>query len=158
MTENIILSTDLKLCECGCGKSCRNRFVNGHNKGHFKNGVRMNGEYVEVLIGLRKYELEHRLVYKHYLKILFDEDIEIPKGVDIHHIDGNKKNNSLVNLIPLWHEEHVSFHFTKDMSTRICFICNSNNSLIRNNGYTQWYYYKGDKTKFICNRCYCVQN
>lgn len=51
---------------------------------------------------------EHRLVYEHYLKILFDEDIYIPKGIDIHHINGDIRDNSLINIEPLTKQYHGS--------------------------------------------------
>ena len=50
----------------------------------------------------------HRLVYEHYLYILFDEQIYIPKGIDIHHINGDIQDNSLINIEPLTRSYHGS--------------------------------------------------
>lgn len=35
---------------------------------------------------------------------------EIPYGYDIHHIDGDKENNSIYNLEMIEHKEHISEH------------------------------------------------
>lgn len=45
----------------------------------------------------------HRLIYE-------NEYGPIPKGYDIHHIDGNKLNNDLDNLVALSRKEHTSLH------------------------------------------------
>jgi hypothetical protein len=55
----------------------------------------------------------HRLVYEHYLKILFDEDIYIPREIEIDHIDGNVQNNALINLRPLTKSQHGSISSIK---------------------------------------------
>lgn len=51
--------------------------------------------------------------YKHckfhqYIWICVNGDI--PKGYDIHHIDGNKQNNSIYNLELVEHKKHLSEH------------------------------------------------
>ena len=38
---------------------------------------------------------------------------DIPEGQDIHHVDGNPHNNSLLNLQMLSHSEHARMHTTK---------------------------------------------
>lgn len=45
----------------------------------------------------------HRLVYEAYFG-------EIEYGYDIHHIDKNKTNNSIDNLVKMRHEDHARFH------------------------------------------------
>lgn len=37
----------------------------------------------------------------------------IPKGFHIHHIDGNKDNNDISNLIAISAQDHESYHFSK---------------------------------------------
>jgi len=56
---------------------------------------------------------EHRVVMEEFLgrKLL--------KSEVVHHIDGNKKNNSITNLELLSREEHGKLHNTKN---RICII------------------------------------
>ena len=38
---------------------------------------------------------------------------EIPEGYDVHHIDGNKSNNSIYNLELIEHNEHMDEHHRK---------------------------------------------
>lgn len=45
----------------------------------------------------------HHDVWKHYHG-------EIPKGMEIHHVDGDVKNNSIENLVCLTREEHNAIH------------------------------------------------
>ena len=40
----------------------------------------------------------------------------IPKNYEIHHIDGDRKNNDIDNLIAISHEDHVKMH--KQVATR----------------------------------------
>lgn len=111
---------------CGCGQYIiqkyswyKAKYIKGHNIGKGSNNMFWKGGRKKV----RKYwyvykpnhpfatkygyVLEHRLVYEHYLKILFDEDVYIPKEIDIHHIDGNKENNFIQNLQPLYKFDHM---------------------------------------------------
>lgn len=37
---------------------------------------------------------------------------KVPKGYDVHHVDGNKDNNAIENLQCLPHAEHLSIHTT----------------------------------------------
>jgi hypothetical protein len=45
----------------------------------------------------------HRLIYERYIG-------PIPKGYDVHHIDGNKQRNCLSNLELISHRAHVALH------------------------------------------------
>ena len=68
------------------------------------------------------YVLNHRLIYEHYLKIIFDEDIYIPQEYHIHHIipidEGG--TDALINLTPMTISEHFSHHRKKDHSKTRC--------------------------------------
>lgn len=48
----------------------------------------------------------HRLVFEDFYKI------KLPSNIIIHHLDGNKQNNEIWNLIPLTNEEHSRLHHT----------------------------------------------
>ena len=108
---------------------------------------------------------EHRLIYEHYLKILFDEDIYIPLDYDIHHINGNKDDNSLINIIPLHKSIHRGLegktrqYKTIDTSERFCNLCGSYETKIRGKGKQRrgggkrWY---RDITGFLCINCYDI--
>lgn len=68
-----------------------------------------NGEYfsLEKKSGYwqntRTRERMHRYVWKYYYG-------EIPKGFEIHHIDGDKSNNDITNLCMLTHKAHMLVH------------------------------------------------
>ena len=51
-------------------------------------------------------KLVHRLVFEDFYKI------KLPSNIIIHHLDGNKQNNEIWNLIPLTNEEHSRLHHT----------------------------------------------
>lgn len=38
---------------------------------------------------------------------------EIPKGMHVHHIDGNRSNNDITNLQMLKPSDHMKFHWRK---------------------------------------------
>jgi hypothetical protein len=71
---------------------------------------------------VNKYVMNHRLIYEHYLKILFDEDIYIPRGIDVHHIipidEGG--TDTLINLTPMTKSAHMSHHRKKDHTYTRC--------------------------------------
>lgn len=94
-----------------------------------------------------------RLVYEQYLKILFDEDIYIPRKYDVFHINRNEKDNSLVNLVPLTKTQIIKITHTIDMSDRYCYMCLSPHTLTRkHNGRPIWFKYYD--LGFICQSCY----
>lgn len=115
----------LGFCLCGCGQefTLRNkmhylrRFVHGHNKGNCNGGRHYDKDgYILILSkshprkNSKGYVRQHILIYEHYLSILFDEDVYIPKGQEIHHLNGKKDDNTLINLTCMTHTEHSRFH------------------------------------------------
>ena len=65
--------------------------------------VHKNGTgHLHVDVGEGK-RLVHRLVYEAFIG-------EIPKGYEIHHIDGNKENNEISNLAPVTRGQHMRLH------------------------------------------------
>lgn len=66
----------------------------------FGTAILRNGRYI--LPGI-KYVALARVVYKKYHG-------KIPKGYDIHHIDGDRLNDEPDNLVALSHEEHIILH------------------------------------------------
>lgn len=124
----------LGVCLCGCNEEhffsrgdYLRRYVNGHNtrlrlkelhpqwKGgrrKIKTGYIMKrAEDGHPRANKDKEVMEHILVYEKYLSIVFDEDIYIPPiGYHVHHINGKRDDNRLVNLELLSNVEHIGMH------------------------------------------------
>jgi hypothetical protein len=91
------------------------------------------------------YILEHRVIFEEYYNCCL-----LP-WTDVHHKDGNKQNNDINNLEPIFHNKHVIIEKTKDMSNRMCLICNSSKTRIEkptNNPH--WYKLRNG---FMCYNC-----
>lgn len=157
-------------CRCGCGGILTLRdkfyeireFVFGHHtkpmrfqKGDknpmWKGGRVLDRGYWIILNPLDehvgrfdyRYIREHIYIFqKHYQCCL------LPWG-EIHHKDGNKKNNKISNLIGLTASQHTTLHFTKDMSNRKCQFCHPYTVFTKNN--IHWHKING---KWTCHRCY----
>lgn len=160
-----------KYCECGCkelipvlkknGRFARFKWGHqnrGKNQGNYK-GYTVSRGYVydyrpdHPYRNSGNYVADHRLVYEHYLKILFDEDIYITPNYDIHHINEDKKDNRLINLELMTSIEHLKHHNPrKDNSNTVCCICGSTSTYITKNGCEDWYGNKIDGSK--CKSCY----
>jgi hypothetical protein len=127
--------------------------TNTGNAGKYKGILSPNHPFKDK----RGYVLKHRLIYEHYLKILFDEDVYIPPTHDIHHIipvdEGG--TDTLINLTCLSKAEHRRRHI-KDMTGIICSICGSDKTLMIKYAddfiRPKWF---GNKEKgFICSKCH----
>lgn len=66
--------------------------------------VHPNG-YIQVISGKHRTQFLHRLIWEKH-------NGEIPKGYQIHHIDGNKLNNDISNLQLISAEEHTRLHMS----------------------------------------------
>lgn len=171
----------LGFCKCGCNQeiSVRTkhgdlaRFKHNHSQRGITNSMYKNGFWTDKKGYVHVYApnhpnrpkrgsndkhsnhiLAHRLVYEHYLFILFDEEVFIPDEYHIHHIIPVKEggSNALVNLQLVTHEEHRKLH-KKDFSDRFCVLCNSNKTSINKKNNSIWYKFQGG---YICVRCYCI--
>lgn len=103
-----------------CSVPCKNKGMTGRETRPGKRYVRRDG-YVAVKTGVRKYELEHRLVMAEAL------GRPLRKDEHVHHLDGNKQHNDLTNLVLLTPSEHEALHAATDhvraQSHRVTLIC-----------------------------------
>jgi len=72
-------------------------------------------------VGNGEYQSVHRLVW------ISANNQEIPKGYQVHHIDGNKRNNNPDNLILLSEREHKKLHRAQERLEKIKKKWNFNN-------------------------------
>ena len=70
---------------------------------YYNKPIGVLGNHGYYMIGKEKI-LKHRLIW------MVANQCEIPEGYDIHHIDGDKTNNSIYNLELIEHKEHVRNH------------------------------------------------
>lgn len=71
------------------------------NKGYYLITTRKEGYHGKAL---------HRLLFEDFY------NISLPPNIDIHHLDGDKLNNNIWNLIPLTRSEHMTLHRIDEMN------------------------------------------
>lgn len=95
----------------------------------------------------KRLRMEHCLVWEEHFG-------EIPEGMQIHHIDGNKQNNNISNLQLVTPTEHKRIHegcLLKDgIWYKKCSQCGEYKAITKDN----WYYSRGYVTGKICKPCY----
>jgi hypothetical protein len=143
-------------CACGCGKTRflydrkgrERKFINNHDKSIGAKGFKIERGYKLVkcptefihLTNKQGYVREHRLIWQQN-----NPTIRLTLEQVIHHIDKIKLNNEIKNLENKTNGEHITLHKTKDLSNRVCLLCESPRSS------QDWYKFKDG---FICKKCY----
>ena len=97
-----------------CSRKCHMVFMNRE-----LNPTRMTDEVREKIrnarLGTGKSKSYEKTYGKHTHRIVAEQKIgrKLEKGEIVHHIDGNKRNNSPCNLMVMTQSEHARLHFTK---------------------------------------------
>lgn len=92
-----------------CSRECGNRLVWSINKKPIGHLVESHG-YLRIKMPYHPnasksgYIYYHRYVLEQYLGYILDS------SYDVHHIDENKKNNEITNLVAIKHDAHLRLH------------------------------------------------
>jgi len=102
----------------------------------------------------------HRLLYEHYLYILLDEQVYLKKEEEIHHINKDKEDNSLINLQYMPTKRDHRKEHRRSYDGIICSVCGTSETSKKENGQPHWM--GSDEQGWKCISCskkeYYIQN
>ena len=145
------------LCRVCNFKGKNNPFYGSSRKGEnapgWKGGKGLTGDkYIKIYYpdhhGKRKGSivLQHRLIYEQYYNCC------LLKWTKIHHINGNKTDNRIENLLPVFNSQHsIIENSTRPLFIK-CLMCNSDKTHIqKSNGRDRWFPY--ENLGYLCDIC-----
>jgi hypothetical protein len=95
-----------------CSKQCCDLDKKGKEGNRIKNGIEYAHGYRKILVRPNKYEFEHRLIMeKHIGRKLSQDEV-------VHHINRNKLDNRIENLLLCTKAEHIELHRKEHLEHR----------------------------------------
>jgi hypothetical protein len=91
-----------------CSKECQGKYISknkiGKNSIRWKGGISNSSGYISIRTNKGGYKQQHRTVMENFI------GRKLSSNELIHHIDQNKKNNSIENLMIVTRSEHAAIH------------------------------------------------
>lgn len=98
-------TTEFKKGSSSWNKGKTNYWLIGEKNHQWKGGISKHSlGYLNQKSGINKRKLQHRLIMEQYL------GHELSSDEIVHHLDGDKTNNNLENLIITNRKDHARFH------------------------------------------------
>lgn len=135
MIVQIWVGIEMIECACGCGELLEptdkygrpHKYIHGHNKSrlgsiglrgssnsNWKGGKTTNWAGYRLIMRKGKWIRLHRFIYEQYYKC------SLLPWIDIHHKNGNRKDNRIDNLQPLTHGQHSTLTHKGIPKSRLC--------------------------------------
>lgn len=145
LTRKSFLTAKTILCKCGCKTEMKeydqhgrkHYYINGHHPKNIsklipfqkgENHVQWKGGRTKHTNGyILVYKPDHPFAHKGYVyehRIVYEEHYNccVLSWIDVHHINGNKTDNRIENLITITRSEHTSQHMIQRHSRSSCAV------------------------------------
>lgn len=88
----------------------RTEFTAGENNPNWKGGRHIHNGYIEIYAPTHPHKNKRNCVYEHQLVMEKHIGRYLEKGEVVHHIDFDKTNNDISNLMLMTNSEHIKYH------------------------------------------------
>ena len=93
-----------------CSKNCYDLFEKPHRKDKVKSDYKRITRQGKIMV-------EHRYIMEQHI------GRKLKRNEYVHHINGNKQDNRIENLVIMMPQSHNELHKTKHPKTKICKVC-----------------------------------